>query len=41
MMSNAALTPVLPVVDVSRATDFYRVRLGLKEPVTTRAAITC
>jgi catechol 2,3-dioxygenase-like lactoylglutathione lyase family enzyme len=31
MISNAALTPVLPVVDVSRATGFYRDRLGLKD----------
>jgi catechol 2,3-dioxygenase-like lactoylglutathione lyase family enzyme len=31
MISNAMLTPVLPVVDVSRATDFYRDRLGLKD----------
>jgi len=29
MISNAQLTPILPVVDVSRATDFYRDRLGL------------
>jgi len=31
MISNAALTPILPVVDVSRATDFYRDRLGLMD----------
>jgi len=31
MISNAQLTPILPVVDVSRATDFYRDRLGLKD----------
>jgi catechol 2,3-dioxygenase-like lactoylglutathione lyase family enzyme len=31
MISNAQLTPVLPVVDVSRATGFYRDRLGLKD----------
>jgi len=31
MISNAMLTPVLPVVDVSRATGFYRDRLGLKD----------
>ena len=31
MISNAQLTPVLPVVDLSRATGFYRDRLGLKD----------
>jgi predicted enzyme related to lactoylglutathione lyase len=31
MISNAQLTPILPVVDVSRATTFYRDRLGLKD----------
>jgi predicted enzyme related to lactoylglutathione lyase len=31
MISNASLTPVLPVVDVSRAAGFYRDRLGLKD----------
>ena len=31
MISNAQLTPVLPVVDVSRAIGFYRDRLGLKD----------
>jgi len=31
MIGNAMLTPVLPVVDVSRATGFYRDRLGLKD----------
>jgi catechol 2,3-dioxygenase-like lactoylglutathione lyase family enzyme len=31
MISNAQLTPVLPVADVSRATGFYRDRLGLKD----------
>ena len=31
MISNAALTAVLPVVEVSRATDFYRDRLGLRD----------
>jgi catechol 2,3-dioxygenase-like lactoylglutathione lyase family enzyme len=31
MISNAHLTPVLPVGDVSRATGFYRDRLGLKD----------
>ena len=31
MISNAALTTVLPVVDVSRATGFYRDRLGLRD----------
>jgi predicted enzyme related to lactoylglutathione lyase len=31
MISNAQLTPILPVVDVSRATGFYRDRLGLKD----------
>lgn len=31
MISNAQLTPILPVVDVSRATDFYRDRLGLMD----------
>jgi len=31
MISNAQLTPILPVVDVSRATGFYCDRLGLKD----------
>ena len=31
MISNASLTPILPVVDVSRAAGFYRDRLGLKD----------
>ena len=31
MISNAQLTPILPVVDVARATGFYRDRLGLKD----------
>ena len=31
MISNAQLTPVLPVVDVPRAIGFYRDRLGLKD----------
>jgi len=31
MISSAQLTPILPVVDVSRATGFYRDRLGLKD----------
>ena len=31
MISNAQLTPILPVVDVSRATGFYRDRLGLND----------
>jgi len=31
MISNAQLTPILPVVDVSRATGFYRDRLGLRD----------
>lgn len=31
MISNAQLTPVLPVADVTRATSFYRDRLGLKD----------
>jgi catechol 2,3-dioxygenase-like lactoylglutathione lyase family enzyme len=31
MISNAQLTPILPVVDISRATGFYRDRLGLKD----------
>ena len=31
MIHNAQLTVVLPVVDVSRATGFYRDRLGLKD----------
>ena len=31
MISNAQLTTVLPVVDVTRATGFYRDRLGLKD----------
>jgi predicted enzyme related to lactoylglutathione lyase len=31
MINNAQLTAILPVVDLSRATDFYRDRLGLKD----------
>jgi len=31
MISNAQLTPILPVVDVSRAAGFYRDRLGMKD----------
>jgi catechol 2,3-dioxygenase-like lactoylglutathione lyase family enzyme len=31
MINNAPLTAILPVVDVSRATGFYRDRLGLKD----------
>jgi catechol 2,3-dioxygenase-like lactoylglutathione lyase family enzyme len=31
MIRNAQLTPILPVVDVSRATGFYRDRLGLRD----------
>ena len=31
MISNAQVTPILPVVDVSRATGFYRDRLGLTD----------
>src|SRR5450759_2657084 len=31
MISDAQLTPVLPVVDVNRAAGFYRDRLGLKD----------
>ncbi|MDQ1484249.1 MAG: hypothetical protein QOF35_2325 [Actinomycetota bacterium] len=31
MISNAQITPILPVVDVSRATVFYRDRLGLRD----------
>lgn len=31
MISNAHVTPILPVVDVSRATGFYRDQLGLKD----------
>ena len=31
MINNAVLTAILPVVDVSRATGFYRDRLGLKD----------
>ena len=31
MINNAQLTVILPVVDVSRATGFYRDRLGLKD----------
>ena len=31
MISNAQWTPVLPVVDASRATGFYRDRPGLKD----------
>ena len=28
---NAQVTPILPVADLSRATDFYRDKLGLKD----------
>jgi len=31
MLNNAQLTAILPVVDVSRATVFYRDRLGLRD----------
>lgn len=31
MIFNAQVTPVLPVVDIPRATGFYRDRLGLKD----------
>jgi len=31
MIQNAHVTPILPVVDLSRATGFYRDRLGLKD----------
>jgi len=31
MISNAQLTAVLPVIDVTRAAGFYRDRLGLKD----------
>lgn len=31
MNNNAQLTVVLPVVDVPRATSFYRNRLGLRD----------
>ena len=31
MIQNAQVTPILPVVDLSRATDFYRDRLGLED----------
>ena len=31
MINNAQLTVVLPVVDVSRATGFYRDQIGLKD----------
>jgi len=31
MIQNAQVTPILPVVDLSRATGFYRDRLGLKD----------
>jgi predicted enzyme related to lactoylglutathione lyase len=31
MISNAQLTPILPVVDVTRAAGFYRDRLGLMD----------
>jgi catechol 2,3-dioxygenase-like lactoylglutathione lyase family enzyme len=31
VLENAQLTPILPVVDVPRATGFYRDRLGLKD----------
>ncbi len=44
MSNNAQLTVVLPVVDVSRATSFYRDRLGLKdlgnEPSGNRVLLT-
>ena len=44
MINNAQLTVVLPVVDVSRATGFYRDRLGLKdlgnEPSGNRVLLT-
>ena len=44
MINNAKLTVVLPVVDVSRATSFYRDRLGLKdlgnEPSGNRVLLT-
>src|SRR5665647_1200373 len=31
MIQNAQVTPILPVVDLSRATGFYRDRLGLTD----------
>jgi len=31
MIQNAQVTPILPVVDLSRATSFYRDQLGLKD----------
>ena len=31
MINNAPLTAILPVGDMSRATDFYRDRLGMKD----------
>lgn len=31
MIQNAQVTPILPVADLSRATGFYRDRLGLKD----------
>ena len=31
MIQNAHVTPILPVVDLSRATGFYRDQLGLKD----------
>ena len=31
MNSNAQVTPILPVLDVTRAASFYRDRLGLKD----------
>jgi predicted enzyme related to lactoylglutathione lyase len=31
MIENAQVTPILPVADLSRATGFYRDRLGLKD----------
>jgi len=44
MINNAQLTVVLPVVDVSRATGFYRDRLGLKDlgqdPTGNRVLLT-
>jgi catechol 2,3-dioxygenase-like lactoylglutathione lyase family enzyme len=44
MINNAQLTAILPVIDVSRATGFYRDRLGLKdlgdEPSGNRVLLT-
>jgi catechol-2,3-dioxygenase len=31
MIQNVHVTPILPIVDLSRATGFYRDRLGLKD----------